>query len=95
MTPGTVISKQNHKWREALFSVSVEPGGPPDTSDLFEMIRLYMERHGRPNNYLKSGAFRPAKIVSLCRTAINACPPGLCRLPRHRYFPPMDIVIPH
>jgi adenylate kinase len=26
-----------------------------DTGDLFEMIRLYMERKGRPNNYLKSG----------------------------------------
>jgi hypothetical protein len=26
-----------------------------DTADLFEMIRLYMERLGRPNNYLKSG----------------------------------------
>jgi adenylate kinase len=26
-----------------------------DTGDLFEMIRLYMERAGRPNNYLESG----------------------------------------
>ena len=29
-----------------------------DTGDLFEMIRLYMERFGRPHNYLES---RPAQ----------------------------------
>jgi len=49
------------KWKECrieCLTIDVDQEGAAlggDTGDLFEMIRLYMERFGRPHNYLESG----------------------------------------